>query len=125
LARYQPQILQANVLEPLRIDGPKFNSVALSDLLHCLPGTMTSKAVVFDHIKTLLNPGGIVFGATLLGDGIKPTWLARRAMQHLNARGVLSNQQDSPVGLRSELTRRFSEVSLETIGCIALFAGKA
>ena len=124
LARYQPEVLRANVLEPIPIDGPKFNSVALSGLLHCLPGTMASKAVVFDHVKALLNSSGIVFGATLLGDGAKQTWIAQRAMKHLNARRILSNEKDSLERLRVELTRRFSDVSLDTIGCMALFTGR-
>src|SRR5262249_28963545 len=59
LVRYRPEIYRANVLEPLSIVGPRFDSNGVSALLHCLPGTMRAKAVALDHLKALLNPGGV------------------------------------------------------------------
>ena len=37
LARYRPETYRGDVLRPLSIDGPGFNSVGISALLHCLP----------------------------------------------------------------------------------------
>ena len=125
LGRFQPEIYRANVLDPIAIAGPQFDSVGVSCLLHCLPGTMRTKAVVFDHLKALLNPTGVLFGATLLGSGVEPGWAARQAMRYFNAKRVFTNRDDDLDGLRDELVRRFAEVSLRVVGCVALFTGRA
>ena len=124
LARFQPQVDPANVLDPIAIDGPRFDSVGASGLLHCLPGTIRTKAVVFDHLKALLNPSGVFFGATLLRSGVEPGRAARRAMSYFNAGRVFANQDDDLDGLRDELAQRFAEISLRVVGRVALFAGR-
>lgn len=50
LARYHPTTHTANILEPLQITGPRFDSVGFSYLLHCLPGTMKDKEMVFRNL---------------------------------------------------------------------------
>jgi ubiquinone/menaquinone biosynthesis C-methylase UbiE len=124
VARYRPEVYRANVLEPIRIDGPGFDSIGMSFLLHCLPGPMKSKAVALDHLKALLNPGGVLFGTTILHEGVKRNWAAKLAMRYFNAKKIFSNTEDSLDGLRSELTARFSDVSLRVVGCVALFSGR-
>lgn len=125
LMRYRPETYRANVLEPLSIGGPGFDSVGVSGLLHCLPGTMREKAVALDHLKAVLNPGGALFGATLLTGGVERAGLTRLAMKHFNRIRVFSNSGDDLDGLRAELTKRFSDVSVRVIGCMALFSGRA
>ncbi len=65
IARYQPETITANCLEPLPVEGP-FDSVGLCYLLHCLPGTIAEKAIVFDRVAPVLAENGVVFGATIL-----------------------------------------------------------
>ncbi len=43
LKRYHPRVYRGDILEPLCIDTPGFDSIGLSLLLHCLPGTMDTK----------------------------------------------------------------------------------
>ena len=43
LKRYRPAVYQANILEPVSLDVPGFDSIGLSYVLHCLPGTMETK----------------------------------------------------------------------------------
>jgi SAM-dependent methyltransferase len=124
LARYRPETYRADVLQPLNIRGPGFDSVGISALLHCLPGTMRAKAVALDHLKAVLNPGGVLFGATLLGKDVPATWLARLAMKRFNAVRVFCNRDDSLSGLHEALTARLVDVSLRLIGCVALFSGR-
>ena len=124
LSRYKPEVYRANVLEPTRIDAPKFDSVGMNYLLHCLPGTIRSKAVVFDHLKPLVNPGGVLFGATMLHEGVEKNWLARRLMKRLNADGVFSNTSDDVDGLRWALSRHLSDPVVEIVGTAALFWGR-
>ncbi len=121
VVRYNPQVIQGNVLEPFVLDGPGFDSIGVNYLIHCLPGDMTSKGVLFDHIKPWLNAGGTVFGATLLQDGVKRSRIAQRLMEFYNRRGIFSNRQDSLGALDSLLSNRFERYELEVVGCAALF----
>jgi hypothetical protein len=125
IARYRPETYRRNVLAPIALDAPRFDSVAINFLLHCLPGSMASKAVALDHLTALMNPGGVLFGATLLHDGVTRGWLARRLMSLYNRRGIFSNAEDDLVGLRRALEQRFRDVSVSVLGCAALFSGRA
>ena len=125
VARFEPEVHLANVLEPIELETPKFDSVGMNYLLHCLPGTIASKSVAFAHLKPLLHPGGVVFGATLLHGGVERNWLARRVMDRNNAHGIFSNADDDLDGLRSALSHHLSDTSVEVVGCVGLFMGRA
>jgi hypothetical protein len=124
VARHKPQTFVRNVLEPIPFDEPLFDSVAVNYLLHCLPGDMTAKCCVFDHLMPLTNPGAVIFGSTLLQGGVERSAAARALMAHYNSDGVFSNTRDDLDTLRRELNKRFSEVEIEVVGCAALFSGR-
>lgn len=108
-------------------DATKFDSVGLNYLLHCLPGSIESnesKAVAFDHLRALMNPHAVLFGSTLLQSGVRRNWLAKRLMDFYNKKGIFSNQHDSLDGLKFVLDQRFRDVSIEVVGCAALFSGR-
>ena len=121
VARYRPQSYQADVLQPWPFEACRFRSVAMTYLLHCLPGTMESKMVAFDTVRPLLHPDGVVFGATLLSSGAKHSAAARSLMRLYNRKGVFSNRDDTAEALRAGLEKRFSQVKIEIVGCGALF----
>ncbi len=124
LKRYQPETVQANVLEPLPALAPGFDSVGLNYLLHCLPGTMAEKAAVFDQLLTVVNPGGVIFGSTILGQGVRHNLLGRRLMALYNSKGIFGNRQDTAERLRQALERNFAEVDIEVVGCVAKFVAR-
>ncbi|HEY5893022.1 MAG TPA: class I SAM-dependent methyltransferase [Chthoniobacterales bacterium] len=124
IARYNPETYRRNVLEPISIDAARFDSVGVNYLLHCLPDSIGSKAVVFDHLKALMNPNGVLFGATLLQGGVTRNWFAKRVMAAYNKKGIFTNQQDNVDDLHRVLNERFRDVSVEIVGCAALFAGR-
>jgi hypothetical protein len=124
LRRYWPTTYLANVLQPLPPNMPKFDSIALNYLLHCLPGTMQSKQVVFDNLKPHLNSGAIVFGTTILGQKIHPNFLARRLMKLYNVKSIFSNSHDDLSNLEAILRRRFHEYETKVVGCVAFFKGQ-
>ena len=124
LARYKPEVYRANVLGPIEIDAAKFDSAGMNYLLHCLPGDIRSKAVVFEHVKPLLKPGGVIFGATMLFGGVHVTPWARSLMNRLNKRGVMTNKQDDLDGLRWALSQHLSDATVEVVGTAALFSGR-
>lgn len=63
IARYDPVLSLGNALEPFTVEGPMFDSVGLNYLLHCLPGDIRAKSVVFQHAKAAAVPGATIFGA--------------------------------------------------------------
>lgn len=123
IQRYQPRTLQADVFQELPEIGP-FRSIGLMYLLHCLPGAIPEKAIVFDRLAARAEPGARLFGATLLQGDAPRSWGARRLMATYNRRGVFSNEADSLPDLEAALTRRFTEVEIEQRGCAALFSAR-
>lgn len=125
IARYRPEQYRRNVLEPIAFDAEGFDSIGLNYLLHCLPGSIASKAVVFDHLRPLLKPGAVLFGSTLLHGGVPRSALARGLMAIYNRKGIFANRDDDLAGLQRALEQRFREVRVEVAGCAALFAARA
>ena len=124
LARYQPQTCRQNILEPVNHDLPKFDSMAINYVFHCVPGDFKHKGVAFAHLKTQLNPGAKVFGCTVLGEGVKKNWLAKAAMGLLQGLGIFHNQQDNVDDLRRALEDHFVDVEIEVRGPTAVFSAR-
>jgi methyltransferase family protein len=121
IRRYQPTIHRANVLEPFLVDGGGFESVGVTYLLHCLPGDLASKSVFFDHLRPNLAPGAVVFGATILGVGVKHNLPGRALMRTYNRQGFMGSAQDRVEDLEAALDRRFARHTVEVRGVVALF----
>lgn len=124
LARYEPRVHQANVLEPWGLPAASFDSVGMSNLLHCVPGDMSEKAVAFEHARTALAPGGVLFGATVLGEGVEHTRLARSALGSLNRNGTFSNLKDGVESLAAGLGGAFASHEIRVEGTVALFVAR-
>jgi SAM-dependent methyltransferase len=130
IKRYAPRIVRANALEPLPRDAIAiggvesfggFASCGLCYLLHCLPGTIPEKAVVFDHIRPLLAPGARVFGATILQGSAPRSRAAQAVMNTYNKKGIFSNAADRLEDLHAALAARFARVNVTMKGAVALF----
>nr|WP_237457546.1 class I SAM-dependent methyltransferase [Pseudomaricurvus sp. HS19] len=125
IARFEPETYQRNVLEDMSVEGqPGFDSVGLNFLLHCVPGSMEYKAAIFRNCLTVMNPGAVLFGATILGQGVEPNRGARKLMAFYNRKGVFSNQQDSAAALEAQLKKYFCNVKVTVEGCVALFSAE-
>lgn len=121
LARYRPEVYLRNILDPISMDAPPFDTIGTTNLLHCLPGNMRTKAAVFRHLKPLLNPGGKLFGATMLYGGVPRTLQATLMFRVLNRLRFMTNMEDDLAGLEAALRKSFEQVHLRTVGCEALF----
>ncbi|MFC1949291.1 class I SAM-dependent methyltransferase [Chloroflexota bacterium] len=121
LIRYKPDVYQRNVLEPFDIDGSTFDSIGMMNLLHCLPGNVKTKTIVFENAKAVMNPGAIIFGSTILYEGVKRSALATLAIKYSNKKGFMANMNDSLEDLQESLQGSFSDSSVNVIGCEALF----
>jgi 2-polyprenyl-3-methyl-5-hydroxy-6-metoxy-1,4-benzoquinol methylase len=124
IARYQPETYRRNVLEPIAFDAGRFDSVGINYLLHCIPGSIDSKAVAFDHLQALMNPDAVLFGSTLLQGGVQRSGMAKRLMAVYNKKGIFHNERDDLEGLERALRSRFRDVVVQVVGCGALFSGR-
>ncbi len=120
IARYAPHVVEASILDPLPAIGP-FSSIGLCSILHCLPGNIPSKAIVFDRLKAVLAPTGRIFGATIVQGSAPRSLAAQVLLNFYNAKGVVTNAHDRVEDLESELRSRFCEVKVRTQGSFALF----
>ncbi|KAI0350805.1 S-adenosyl-L-methionine dependent methyltransferase [Trametes cingulata] len=122
----QLETVEQSIFEPLpdSMRG-KYDSVALFYLLHCLPGPLAKKAPeVFAHLTPVLAPGGVVYGATILGQGVSHNWLGRRLMALYNGKGIFGNTGDSEGTLRVVLQDMFEEYEIRVVGVVALFTAR-
>jgi hypothetical protein len=124
LRRYNPSCYMGNALQRIDIGMSGFDSIALNYLLHCLPGNLASKSIVFEHVKPLLTDGGVIFGSTILGEGVRHNPLARQLMKIYNARGIFSNLLDRQPDLEAGLRKHFDEYTIHIAGCVALFSAR-
>jgi ubiquinone/menaquinone biosynthesis C-methylase UbiE len=123
IQRYHPTALEANIFEPLPLTT-SFDSIGINYLLHCLPGDMTHKAVVFKNLRPLLNNGGVIFGTTILGKGVNHNPLARFLLRLYNAKGIFGNTEDDRESLERVLSQHFDEYAVSILGCVAFFYGR-
>ncbi len=111
IARYAPETYEQNILEKITTTIEPFDSVGINFLFHCVPGPIAEKAVAFDYLKTVMNPGCRVFGSTILQGGVRRGWPARMLMSVYNRKGIFSNKDDTLE-------------DLDVVGCVALFSGQ-
>ncbi|MFE0426178.1 class I SAM-dependent methyltransferase [Streptomyces sp. NPDC058953] len=124
LRRYGPRLHRADALRPWGLPPGSADSVGMCYLLHCLPGALPDKAVVFDHARGVLRPGGTLFGATILGEGPRHTRLARAQLALANRLGVMCNREDRLADLDQALDAAFATHSVAVVGSVALFRAR-
>jgi SAM-dependent methyltransferase len=123
--RYRPVAHLWNVLEPIEEAMPRFGSISATNLLHCLPGTMLDKERFFRNVKAFLREGGVIFGATVLGQGVEKTGAPYRAVNRLfNKKSIFCNEKDNAADLDAILARNFDQRSVKIVGSMALFTAR-
>jgi hypothetical protein len=93
-------------------------------VLHCLPGDLAAKAVVFDNLNAFLGPAGVLFGAISLSGGVYANRAAWKLMHIYNAKGIFSNADDHLDALRGVLGETYAEEQIDVVGCVALFSAR-
>ena len=124
IARYSPETYRQNVLEPMTAVIKPFDSLGINYLFHCVPGSISEKAIAFDHLIPLMNSGATVFGSTILQGDVPRNWMAKKLMGFYNKKGIFSNSEDTLFELKQALEQRFDKVTLQVQGCVALFSAK-
>lgn len=124
VSHLSPVCYQVDVFEPQKELQEQFNSISINYLLHCLPGSMHSKAVVVGNMLLLLKPGGILFGATILADEHLHTLASLTLMNFYRRKGIFSNRYDTQLALQDILQKHLVNVEIRVVGCVALFKGQ-
>ncbi|AGG30275.1 class I SAM-dependent methyltransferase [Morganella morganii] len=101
-----------------------FDSVSIFYLLHCLPGKVSDKKQAIINITETLKDDGILYGATILGEGVKHNRFGSKLMSVYNKKGIFSNVYDSADSLETMLSSLFEDVSVNIQGTVALFTAK-
>src|SRR4029079_7969136 len=114
---------EADVPKPLPVAGP-FASAGFNAVLHCLPGPTERKAIAVANIAAVLAPDATLFGATVLGKSARHTRVGRAMLWAFNRRGTFDNLDDTEDGIAGILRASFNEVTIETLGGLAIFAGR-
>ncbi|EMD36126.1 hypothetical protein CERSUDRAFT_116040 [Gelatoporia subvermispora B] len=103
----------------------RFDSVSLFYLFHCLPGSFPTKAShVLASVTPALAPGGVVYGATILGRAAPHNWFGRKLIEVYNRKGIFGNESDTKENLEKALRAAFEEVTIEQIGVVVLFSAQ-
>lgn len=119
----KPEVYCKNILEPLSLNCEKFDSVSVNYLLHCLPGSMPEKSIIFSHLREVMNAGSVLFGSTILGKGVKKGYFANKLMSIYNKKGIFCNSNDDIDSLYNALNDNFINVNVKLVGCVAIFSG--
>jgi ubiquinone/menaquinone biosynthesis C-methylase UbiE len=125
LARYRPVTCQANLMHPLPLPKHHFDSAAMNLVFHTIPGGWDGKGVIFKHVAETLRPGGVLFGTTVLAEGVPMNGLTRKLLASQHKRGNFQNQGDDPEGLERQLATYFPTYRMAIRGSVALFRATA
>ncbi|KAF6814006.1 methyltransferase type 12 [Colletotrichum plurivorum] len=103
------------------LGGGRFDAISVMLLLHCVPGPPARKAEALVRLRSLLAPDGKLFGATILGRGVKHNFMGRVIMYWHNLWGVFGNTEDDAESFVGPLREAFEEVRWEVCGTMLLF----
>lgn len=122
IQRYSPVTRKQNILEPIESNNDKFSSIGINYVLHCVPGSFKEKGIAFRHLKALLSEEGVLFGSTLLSQGVERNLLSKVLMATYNTAGIFNNDTDSLMELELALKSCFKNVKIDVVGSVALFS---
>lgn len=89
-----------------------------------MPGPVDSKTAIFANLKNHLTSDGVVFGATILGQGVRHNLLGKTVMYVFNKRGVFDNRGDNEDAIVGALREHFEIVEARIVGTILIFKGQ-
>ncbi len=121
LREFAPCKLQQNILMPFDQAQVKHSSVGMNYVLHCIPGSFRTNQRIFAHVHSVLEDGGVFFGATLLPHPVRDNFVSWLFMKLLNAVGIFRNAEHCLADLQHTLESTFRDVELSVVGSAAIF----
>lgn len=118
-------MLLHDAFEPLPVkDGERFESVSLCYLLHCMPGPPERKAALFKNLRGCLSEKGVLFGSTILGQGVEQNAFGQYLMNLYSKKGFFGNLLDSRKVFEDALKENFEDVECRVEGVVLLFKAR-
>ncbi|KAL9585998.1 MAG: hypothetical protein Q9212_001185 [Teloschistes hypoglaucus] len=117
----ETRCLLHDITRPLPASCPKFDSMSLYYLLHCMPGPVPAKTVVFSHLKHNLTADGVISGASILGKDVRHNLFGRLIMTFGNWNGMFDNRGDNAADFDEALREHFDDVETQVRGAIFLW----
>src|SRR5262249_49443692 len=77
------------------------------------------------NARTLMRPGAVLFGSTVIGSGVSHNMLGRKLLESWNRRGIYSNLDDDLATLESLLAELFQRHEVRLNSRMALFTAWA
>lgn len=117
------RVVEADVTKqpPEALKGAKFDSIAMMNLFHCIPGGK-SKLEAIKTYKELLNDDGVLSGCTILGINHSTGWLVSLYLKWYNDWWkVFNNWTDTREDIEDVLSHEFGEVETTVVGMMLLF----
>ncbi|KAL8938875.1 MAG: hypothetical protein Q9216_003658 [Gyalolechia sp. 2 TL-2023] len=114
----ETRCLLHDITRPLPPSCPKFNSVSLYYLLHCMPGPVAAKTAVFAHLKHSMTPDGVISGTSVLGKGVSHNIFGRLIMLWMNGKGWFDNRADNAEDFTEALKEHFHFVETRIEGVV-------
>lgn len=122
LERFAPETIVQDVLAPIALGGQRpFDSISMTYVMHCVRGDGRTKGRVFGHLRDILNPGGVLFGATVLTGDVPRNLIARTLSSAYNRLGWWANHGDTARWLEDAVRDAFPTAKVWTQGCVGLF----
>lgn len=121
LGRPDTQTVQADVLQPLPLKGV-YDSISTFFLIHCLPGPLERKMVLFTNLKPFLAENGTIYGTTVLGKDVSHNFFGWVLMCIYNWRGIFSNWGDGEREIREALCKDYKQVETRVVGRVLMFS---
>lgn len=118
-----PNVYLHDVFKPNKTLFGQFHSVSMNYLLHCLPGNFKTKSIAIANAVSMLMPGGVLFGATILASSNLHTKLSKHLCAFYNKKGIFSNEEDTLEALKIALEQHLTHIEIKVVGCVALFKG--
>lgn len=105
--------------------GAKFDAISCMFLLHCVPGPPTRKAQGLQRLAPLLrDDDSVLFGTTILGNGVEHNLFGRFLMTAYNNAGSFDNWDDDAESIVQALREAFEDVKFEVVGTVLLFEAR-
>ena len=97
------QCYRINILEEIKLEK-KYQSIAMHFLIHCVPGSILEKRIIFENAIHLLEKGGTLFGSTVVYEVSLLNSFSKFIMLLLNKKGIYHNREDSLADLKEVLS---------------------
>lgn len=111
------QVINHDIFKkPIKIEN--LESVGINYVLHCVPGNLEYK---FENLLKNLPINVNIFGATVINNSDKQTYLSKTELYFLNNRGIFNNHQDYSEDFLNFMINQKLNFTHQIVGNVLIF----